>query len=278
MKRILFPTDYSETANNAFKYALQWADKENAQLFVLHVYDPPVISGHISPTLVDGVHDRYNFNELEKIEEQSSTLKAIQKELNCPHVKVLLKVKPGDLITEIKKTIKEHQIDQIVMGTDGSSSFQKKLLGTNTLKTISKVEVPVLSVPREAVYKELKNILYLTRFSPKEEKSLEALIKEAKEKNYTVICTHLRQTGYAYSERYHKWEEKYKDDPVTFTIYAGGKSIYEGISEYIKKRTIDMVAIAHQPRSFFDRLFTNSITINLGKRLAVPLLVYQKKT
>src|SRR5699024_197426 len=113
MKRILFPTDYSETANNAFKYALQLADKENAKLFVLHVYDPPVISGHISPTLVDGVHDRYNFDELEKIEEQSSSLKAIQKELNCAHVKILLKVKPGDLITEMQKAIKENEIDQI---------------------------------------------------------------------------------------------------------------------------------------------------------------------
>ena len=44
MKKILFPTDFSETANNAFIYAIHLAKSLEAELIVLHTFERPVIS------------------------------------------------------------------------------------------------------------------------------------------------------------------------------------------------------------------------------------------
>ena len=44
MKKILFPTDFSDTANNAFLYTLHLAKLYNAEVFITHIYDKKVIS------------------------------------------------------------------------------------------------------------------------------------------------------------------------------------------------------------------------------------------
>jgi nucleotide-binding universal stress UspA family protein len=43
MKKILFPTDFSQTANNAFVYALQFAASMGAEIITLHVYELPQV-------------------------------------------------------------------------------------------------------------------------------------------------------------------------------------------------------------------------------------------
>src|SRR5690554_7583991 len=44
MSKILFPTDFSETATNAFVYALNLAQATDAEIFVLNCYEMPVLS------------------------------------------------------------------------------------------------------------------------------------------------------------------------------------------------------------------------------------------
>ena len=44
MKKILFPTDFSETANNAFVYVLEMAKTFKAEVLVLHVYNLPIVT------------------------------------------------------------------------------------------------------------------------------------------------------------------------------------------------------------------------------------------
>lgn len=42
MKKILFPTDFSEGATNAFIHALEFAKIVNAELILLHTFEIPV--------------------------------------------------------------------------------------------------------------------------------------------------------------------------------------------------------------------------------------------
>lgn len=42
MKKILFPTDFSEAATNAFIHALEFAKIVNAELILLHTFEIPV--------------------------------------------------------------------------------------------------------------------------------------------------------------------------------------------------------------------------------------------
>jgi nucleotide-binding universal stress UspA family protein len=54
MKKILYPTDFSETAENAFIYALQIADTLGASVITLHAFDRPDISNFNLPNVIKG--------------------------------------------------------------------------------------------------------------------------------------------------------------------------------------------------------------------------------
>ncbi len=279
MEKILFPTDYSETANNAYRYALHLAHKQGAELYVLHVYDPPVISGRIPPNMIDNVYKHYNFEELSQIEEHHSLLKQIQNEMNKQNVKVYLKVKPGLLKHEIKTAIAKYDIDYIVMGTDGSTGYYKKFIGTNTLNTIDNVKIPVLSIPKEAKFKKVNSVIHLTGFNLDEEKTTALISAGAKERKLKVKCVHLKRSHFKeYEDRVNEWKEKYENEWFSFHLFSNEKSVFEGISHYLKDEEFDLVSIAHRHRRFFEKLFSNSLTLQLGKDLAVPLLVYRKES
>lgn len=277
MKKILFPTDYSETANNAFKYALQLADSKNAELYVLHVYDPPIISGPISPSLVDNVIKRNDFEKLEQLHANSPILKTLRSELNLDHVEVFFKVKEGLLIPEIQNAIDQHDIDFVVMGTDGNNaSFHKKILGTNTINTISKVKVPVLSVPKEATYKPLEKIIFTSLFSEEEEETLDQLVEAAEKLGATIKCVHVKQKNCESCIKvYERWKERYKGRPVSFHVFTSD-NIEKAIMEFIhSEQPVSMVATIQRPKSFFESILQKSTTQHLAKHLKVPFFVYK---
>ncbi|MCC9042241.1 universal stress protein [Myroides sp. M-43] len=278
MKKILFPTDYSETANNAFKYALQLADYRDSELYVLHVYDPPVISGGISPHLVENVLRKTSFEKLEQLHANSPKLIDMRKELNLEHVEVLFKVKEGLLVPEILHAIEENEIDFLVMGTDGAnSSFHKKILGSNTINTISKVDIPVLSVPKEAHFRELKNIIFTSRFELEEEATLDDIIKGAEKNGAQVKLVHVKQKGCTSCEEvYTKWKEKYKDAPLSFHLF-NAENIEKTLLDFIEHEPVDMVATIKRNKTFIENIISKSITQHLAKHLKVPFFVYKSK-
>lgn len=278
MKKILFPTDYSETANNAFKYALQLADYRNAELYVLHVYDPPVISGGISPHLVENVLKKTSFEKLEQLHAKSPVLIEMRKELNLEHVEVLFKVKEGLLIPEIQHAIEENEIDFLVMGTDGAnSSFHKKLLGSNTINTISRVDIPVLSVPREAHFRELKNIIFTSRFEIEEEQTLDDILRGAEANKAHLKIVHVKPKGCVSCEEvYLKWKEKYKDAPISFHLF-NAENIEKTLLDFIEHEPVDMVATIKRNKTFLENILSKSVTQHLAKHLKVPFFVYKSK-
>ena len=80
MKKILFPTDFSETANNALLYALSLAESQDATVYVLHVYELPIINGGISAGLVQNVYDTVKFGQFENFKDNIPQLRKIAEE------------------------------------------------------------------------------------------------------------------------------------------------------------------------------------------------------
>lgn len=278
MKKILFPTDYSETANNAFKYALQLADYREAELYVLHVYDPPVISGGISPHLVENVLKKTSFEKLEQLHANSPVLIEMRKEVRLEHVPVFFKVKEGLLVPEILHAIEENSIDFLVMGTDGAnSSFHKKILGSNTINTIAKVDIPVFSVPKEAHFSELKNIIFTSRFELEEEPTLDDIVKGAIANDAHIKLVHVKQKGCVSCEEvYSKWTEKYKDAPLSFHLF-NADNIEKTLLDFITHEPVDMVATVKRNKTFIENILSKSVTQHLAKHLKVPLFIYKSK-
>ena len=139
LKRILVPTDYSETSEVAVKYAIELSKAFNASLHVLHVLDrrEPLESDLAFPLGLDGEAEAEARKRLRTAmsEETSKTLKSPE-----------FVLRGGSAVSEIVRYAKERDVDLIVMGTHGRGVVAHGFMGSVAEKVVRTAPCPVLTV------------------------------------------------------------------------------------------------------------------------------------
>ena len=141
IRRILFPTDFSEPANEAKQYAISLADRFGAELHLLHVV--PLVVPYpdaASPWIMAE-------NEMQRQVEAAD--KRLANELDSTWSQqhaVVHNAVMGLAVDEILSYAKEHKIDLIVVGTHGHSGLARLLIGSVTEKLVRSASCPVLTV------------------------------------------------------------------------------------------------------------------------------------
>ena len=143
IKKILFPTDFSEYSNHALKYAMALAESFKAKLLVLHVCEHPIAGSGI---------EAYHFAVPEYVidleQRERKALDGLIAELREKHLG--LDVEPvfivGKAYHEIVKTAKESQADVITMATHGSRGLSHLVFGSTAEKVVRLAPCPVLTV------------------------------------------------------------------------------------------------------------------------------------
>ena len=77
MKRILFPTDFSEASKNAFVYALKLADAIKAEVITPHAYELPQLNIGRLPNTIKEVYDNIELENFEDFKGQIPVLREI---------------------------------------------------------------------------------------------------------------------------------------------------------------------------------------------------------
>lgn len=159
IENILFPTDFSSTANNALNVAAKIVKSHSAKLHLLHVIIPQYVS-MIGEIPFGTTYDAWA--DLEKINKQN--LESLAKSLRKKHrISVSIHTKVGYVADTIEKTTHQQDIDLIIMGMHGSSLLKDILMGSNTYQTIKNSVCPVLTIPSEFKANEFLNVLFPVR-------------------------------------------------------------------------------------------------------------------
>jgi nucleotide-binding universal stress UspA family protein len=139
-RRILVPTDFSESATRALRLAVALARESGGHLTLFHCAPAVDVLGHgtIDNALYYGaLMDRLT-QELEDL--LTRTLKDEVAE-GVPHDHAHVIGFPPD---EIVRRAKEGGYDLVVMGTHGRTGLDKVIMGSVTQRVIARSEVPVL--------------------------------------------------------------------------------------------------------------------------------------
>jgi nucleotide-binding universal stress UspA family protein len=134
IRTILFPTDLSETAENAFAMACALARDYGANLIVLHVYPPPLNHGEVVARRQGNGFHQQMWNALHRYHPAG------------PHTSMEHRLEEGDAAAEILRVAKETHCDQIVMGTHGRTGLGRLLMGSVAEQVLRKASCPVLTV------------------------------------------------------------------------------------------------------------------------------------
>jgi nucleotide-binding universal stress UspA family protein len=143
-KRILFCTDFSESADAAFEFALDAAIRRpGSTLYLLHVIHEP-----------DAQFWKSYIAEVENVNAEAK--KAIDAKVAAAYlsrvpqgVEVKVEFRIGPDAATILEFAKTAQVDVIILGRHGHSSVGKALFGSVAEKIVRKAECAVLVVPLE---------------------------------------------------------------------------------------------------------------------------------
>ncbi len=272
MKKILFPTDFSEAADNAFVHALEFAKILNAEIVLLHTFELPVFDNQFFPENYAVLFNSLQLSEFDMFKDEIPKLHAIAEKLNLDHIKMSHRLMDGSLLFNIKKAIEEENIDFIVMGTNGATGWEAFFLGSNTGTVLSAVDLPVLSVPLDSKFKKIETIGFTTRYRNKDKQALKEVLKIAKKTHAKVKCLYVKTMDSDVADATIKeWEEEFEGEPILFSIIPTD-DVQDTILDFVLFKDIDVLAMLTYKRNFFLELFKPSLTQKFSNRLNIPIL------
>ncbi|MBN1572821.1 MAG: universal stress protein [Deltaproteobacteria bacterium] len=141
IKNILVPVDFSETSRVLAHYANIFSEKFKAKIHLLHVFQEYegltklVLTNKVLENLMDELDDS-------GVKEMGDFCrKYIDK--NVEYETLFLK---GDPFKEILETIKDRNIDLVIMGTHGKTRFDHFFFGKTADRVVRNANCPVMTV------------------------------------------------------------------------------------------------------------------------------------
>lgn len=268
--KLLFATDFSDSSINAFEYVKGLIKKYPLQVDLMHVYDIPVpTSTTLATNAILGMIK-------ERKEAVTRHLKDLRDELPEKSQGKIYAVHGTYPSTEISEKADAIGALLIVVAMRQKYSFFERLIGTTTAHTIQKANTPVLAIPNGVSFTNLTSVLFPTNIKLGEDLNKREVkaMKWLNEfigiiENPDIHVLHI-------SDDPNKVTTTVKDKPfkgMEFTV-TGADSIPEGISEFLKNHSMNLLAFYKPNRSFWERLYHSSVTRKLLFKSRIPLLVF----
>jgi nucleotide-binding universal stress UspA family protein len=274
ISKILIPTDFSIVANNALQYAIQLAQKTNADIHILHVKNIPIMDNsfpsNIYQTYMQEVED-FTKKSFENLNE---------KFLKNTNLNFKTHTTFGFINDEIQEFANVNEIDLIVLGTIGASGLQELLVGSNAASVVAESKVPVLVVPPTANFEDINHIVYATDYNEPEFPAVSRLAYFASLYNADVSVLHVKTYYDELFDSAHNFFSRNKDE-VDFNKWKivklpEGDSVIDSINTFITNNHSNMIVMAKHNRNFFDKLFHRSLSKQMAFHTKIPLLVLNK--
>ena len=272
MKKILFPTDFSNTASNAFVFALEFAKILKAEIVLLHTFELPVVDNQYFPENYQYLYDSLELAKFERFKDEIPKLRAIAEARGLQDIKLSHKLMDGSLVYNIRDCVASEKIDFVVMGTAGATGWTEIFIGTNTGEVINSVGVPVLCVPEEAKYGKIETIGFTTRFRDKDKEALDKILKIAHKTNAMVKCLYVKTSKSDVSEdTIAMWKKDYEHENIQFFVIPSDQ-VKQTILEFVNHQEIDVLGMLTYKHHFFVELFTTGLAEKLTYISEVPIL------
>ena len=145
LKRILVPTDFSESSERALKYAIRLGRPYKGEIVVLHVFH---LKEYLALLSQREDVDSGTANQVLEASKNgaSEKLEDLVRRVDGKEVVVLPILLIGVPFEEIVRYAGEHEADLIVMPTHGRTGLAHFLLGSTTERVISHSVCPVLVI------------------------------------------------------------------------------------------------------------------------------------
>lgn len=273
MKRILVPTDFSAQAENALKVAAQIAQNNNSEIHLLHMLEIP-------SQMNDAITGSAPIPEVMLfIQKAKETLRFLREKSYLKDLTVIESIKVEKVSQAIISYSKEHDIDLILMGSNGTSGFEEIIIGSNTEKVVRLSTAPVLIIKEEIAEFNPKNIVFASDFTEEIKKPFGKVLDLAYAFNahlhLVTICSPNSFKTTALSQKIVQEFISDFDIKNYSTHIYNDTNIEKGIINFSNHINADLISLCTHGRTGLSHFFTGSISEDLANHASKPLIVYK---
>ncbi len=275
MKKILLPTDFSGNSLNAITYAIGMYREEKAVFTLLHAYR--IFDYHEESKLAVKPGEKSREKTEREVEKQLKQLvDKLVPEAGKDHI---FKTSAHNLllVDAIKRELRTHQQDLIVIGTQGHTGDREVIYGSNTIHIMEELEkCPVLAVPAHASFKPPAEIVLANSFkvalTPHD---LDFLINMAHRFHSAIRILHIAEEGgLSRSQKFNREQLQEKLEGVKHSFhFLEYLSVPMGIYSFLESRGSDMIAFINKKHTLVQNLLMQPLYKNLAHYAKVPVLV-----
>lgn len=277
MKNILLATDFSNNAYSALFYATQLLQSRACTFFILNVFNELTPLEGKKSKLFGGkkLLDQLEVASKEKL---TSTFHKIMLDNANPQHQFKTISKKGNLVKIINKTIDDHNIDLVVMGSKGNTGAKEIFMGSNTVQVAKALTTcPILAVPKQIDYKVPQEIAFMTDFKKGcDKESLEPLLFLNSIFGAFVRVMHITEEEILSLEQESNrklMSECLKDFDHSFHWVQDFTDKALAIDYFVEKYNIDLFAMIHHKHSFLERLIREPVLKDVSIYADIPFLI-----
>lgn len=186
----------------------------------------------------------------------------------------------GFFIQSIKKNLEEHQIDLIVMGTNGASGIKEKVVGSNAGDVITKVQCNTLVIPEKVIFSRPKEIAFPTDFNIFYSHGIISSMAEmlqlgpGKLRVMNVIkngdelnMDQKKNREYLFDYLEETFPNRYSFHTIT------NKNVKSAIQCFVESRDIEMIIMVAKNLNFIQQILFDSIVEKISFHTKIPFYV-----
>ncbi len=269
MKTIIAATDFSRASRNAVNYAAQLALATGSKLLVLHTTQFSIVGD----SLLD-VSSAIKRTEDEGQKELTDLGKILREKY--PGLKLEKKMQEGFTLEVLRAMVARGDVSMVVMGIYNTDNLYEAIFGSTSVTVAGSLICPVLIVPENARFRELKKIAFA--FDQKNiptDTGLHLLAELKAKYNSTVNYVNVLDGVIPL-----------KDDSSLQSVFnilkdetrkihylqQGKRQVADIITDYVRRHKPNMLVMISRKHSLIWRIFNKRNTKQIAFNTTVPLL------
>ena len=276
MKKILIPTDFSDNAKDALKYALKFVQGYSTHLHILHVVNTNVTSTDdpIANTTIIKAHLEIAQEKMKAIREFCNT----QNEQDRKGLIVTTNTCVGSIPNMIKEEAKNTKADLIIMGTRGSNhNVLDKVLGTSSIAVVDQAPCPVFLIPKNYSFKIIENVIYATNLSHGDSYDLWRATEVLNPHTMVIQCLYVAKDAQTKDavlvDSFSKYMIEHSPSLKTQFHSEVGSDIEEVLSEFAENYEAEILIMHRTKKPIWSKMFGKRHTNKMIRRMELPLLI-----
>ena len=250
MKTILVPSNFSECAESAVRFAIELANETKAKIILLTVLKAP-----------EPGNSKNKFDELTAMDAKRKFETLLEAFPSHKHL-FYFEIQWGRVVPIILRQITEQKIDIVVMGSQGSRGWEDFFMGSNTEKIAKTSPVPVFAVKSQISFSSIKNIVLPCDFSLTQRHFISKVKELQKMFDAKIHLLRINTNSKINNEQVQAKLEEYVRfyDLTNFTL----NSMYDenekdGIVNFAKESNADLIAMSTSGSADAEHWYTSSI-------------------